>query len=443
MRETVIKVNNLSKQYRLGERKGYKTIRESFVNTAKKTLFRIKKGSKSQGSSLQKKTEGKKYSLNFSYRSTKDTIWALRNISFEVKEGDVLGIIGKNGAGKTTLLKILTRITDPTEGRIELKGRVGSLLEVGTGFHPELTGHENIYLYGAILGMDRYEVTRKYDEIVAFAELEKFVETPVKRYSSGMRMRLAFAVAAHLEPEILLIDEVLAVGDIGFQKKCLGKMESVAKRGRTVLFVSHNMAAVNSLCDKVILLNEGQIEKKGISREIISYYKNEIFKITSSDDTEPGLWKSQKNQNWAKAKIKAVEMLDPDTGKRKETLTTGDSVTFRLHYFSEIDLQEASFMFGICTEENIVLIKCNSLRIDGVETPLKKGNHFLDCVFPGFPLAAGNYYIMTGIAHTLVKWFFRSHEFGRITVLPMYNPKSQRALTSDLAYLSIEHHWRT
>ena len=186
-----------------------------------------------------------------------ELIWALKDVSFEVKQGEVVGIIGRNGAGKSTLLKILSRITEPTEGRVELRGRVGSLLEVGTGFHPELTGHENIYLYGAILGMDRWEITRKFDEIVAFAELEKFIDTPVKKYSSGMYMRLAFAVAAHLEPEILLVDEVLAVGDAEFQRKCLGKMGDLAKEKRTVLFVSHNMGAISVLCSTGMLLRNG------------------------------------------------------------------------------------------------------------------------------------------------------------------------------------------
>src|SRR6267378_1120691 len=193
-------------------------------------------------------------------RDKKETFWALRDVSLEVKEGEVLGLIGRNGAGKTTLLKILSRITRPTSGWAEIHGRVGSLLEVGTGFHPELTGRENTFLSGAILGMSKREINRKFDEIVAFAELEKFIDTAVKHYSSGMFVRLAFAVAAHLEPEILLVDEVLAVGDIAFQKKCLGKMGDVARAGRTIVFVSHNMAAINTLSSRVILLNDGAIE---------------------------------------------------------------------------------------------------------------------------------------------------------------------------------------
>jgi len=203
---------------------------------------------------------------------TLEEFWALKDINFEIEQGDRVGIIGRNGAGKSTLLKILSRITEPTTGKVRLKGRVASLLEVGTGFHPELTGRENIYLNGAILGMTGAEIKRKFDDIVAFAEVEKFLDTPVKHYSSGMYVRLAFAVAAHLEPEILIVDEVLAVGDVAFQQKCLGKMGTVAREGRTVLFVSHNMAAIQSLCDRCILLNNGHIESDNTTDIVIQKY---------------------------------------------------------------------------------------------------------------------------------------------------------------------------
>jgi lipopolysaccharide transport system ATP-binding protein len=204
-----------------------------------------------------------------------EDFWALKDVSFEVKRGEVVGIIGRNGAGESTLLKVLSRITEPTTGRVHLRGRVASLLEVGTGFHPELTGRENVFLNGAILGMSRAEIRKKFDEIVAFAEVEKFLDTPVKRYSSGMYVRLAFAVAAHLEPEILIVDEVLAVGDAEFQKKCLGKMQDVASGGRTVLFVSHNMAAVQGLCNKAILLHNGKTEANGeVGKVVLDYLNN-------------------------------------------------------------------------------------------------------------------------------------------------------------------------
>jgi lipopolysaccharide transport system ATP-binding protein len=221
--------------------------------------------------------------------STREDFWALKDVSFEVKQGEAVGIIGRNGAGKSTLLKILSRITDPTEGRVRLRGRVASLLEVGTGFHPELTGRENIFLNGAILGMNRAEIKAKFDEIVAFAEVSKFLDTPVKRYSSGMYVRLAFAVAAHLEPDVLVIDEVLAVGDAAFQKKCLGKMSEVANRGRTVLFVSHNMAALQALCTKAVYLKAGQVQGIGCVRSLIAKY------LTDSQASEsPQLWRPVK-----------------------------------------------------------------------------------------------------------------------------------------------------
>jgi len=268
MSKPIIKINDLSKCYRIGTKeKGYKTFREAIIDGFSAPFKNLKQ--------LQRLT---KFNNRGDEAQNNDIIWALKDISFNVDEGEVLGIIGKNGAGKSTLLKILSRITEPTGGVIEINGRVSSLLEVGTGFHPELTGRENIFLNGAILGMRKREIEKKFDEIVNFAEIEKFLDTPVKRYSSGMYVRLAFAVAAHLEPEILLIDEVLAVGDISFQKKCLGKMEDVAKGGRTVFFVSHNMGAIRSLCNNAIWLDDGGIIKKGTTDEVIKDYEESQLK---------------------------------------------------------------------------------------------------------------------------------------------------------------------
>jgi lipopolysaccharide transport system ATP-binding protein len=254
MSEIVIKVENLSKQYRLG------TVSHRTLGKDLQAWWARMRGKQDPNSQV-----GSNFSLLTDHISPeKDRFWALKDISFNVKQGEVLGIIGKNGAGKSTLLKVISRVTTPTRGQIKIKGRVASLLEVGTGFHPELTGRENIFLNGAILGMIKAEIKQKFDEIVTFAEVEKFIDTPVKRYSSGMYVRLAFAVAAHLEPEILVVDEVLAVGDAQFQKKCLGKMEDVSTReGRTVLFVSHNMAAISQLCNRSILLNNGQLAFHG------------------------------------------------------------------------------------------------------------------------------------------------------------------------------------
>ncbi|MEI9479288.1 MAG: ABC transporter ATP-binding protein, partial [Deltaproteobacteria bacterium] len=257
MSDTVIQVENLGKRYRIGQRERYLALRD-VITEAAKAPFRA----------LARRSSNNKNKEN--------SFWALKDVSFEVKHGEVLGIIGQNGAGKSTLLKVLSQITEPTEGRATIHGRVASLLEVGTGFHPELTGRDNIFLNGAILGMSRKEIQRKFDEIVAFSEIEKFIDTPVKRYSSGMYVRLAFAVAAHMEPDIFIVDEVLAVGDAQFQKKCLGKMGGVATEGRTVLFVSHNMSAVQQLCQSGIVLNEGKLNFDGDVGNAIRGYINDV-----------------------------------------------------------------------------------------------------------------------------------------------------------------------
>lgn len=295
MSDVAIRVDHLGKQYRLGQREPYKMLRET-IRRAGSAPFRV------AASALRRRGQ------ESGVASTDEYIWALNDVSFEVKRGDVLGIIGRNGAGKSTLLKILSRITEPTRGRAEIYGRVGSLLEVGTGFHPELTGRENVYLNGAILGMKRGEIDRKFDEIVAFAEIEKFMDTPVKRYSSGMYVRLAFAVAAHLEPEILVVDEVLAVGDAAFQKKCLGKMGDVATEGRTVLFVSHNMKAVSQLCGRAVLLSGGRVTHEGVTEEVLQAYQRQWMdvidggeaKLTFAEDSDKS------------AQITSVTILDKE-----------------------------------------------------------------------------------------------------------------------------------
>ena len=258
MDDVAVRADHVSKQYLLGRRSGHDTLRDQIAASVRRIV--------------------KPRSVPPDDR----TLWALRDVSFEIKKGEVVGIIGRNGAGKSTLLKILARITEPTAGCAEIRGRMGSLLEVGTGFHPELTGRENVYLNGAILGMTRAETARKFDEIVGFADLDRFIDTPVKRYSSGMFMRLAFAVAAHLEPEILLIDEVLAVGDMQFQKKCLNKMEDAGRQGRTVLFVSHNMHAITRLCERTILLSEGRVAEDGPSPRAVAAYLRSGLRTTAA-----------------------------------------------------------------------------------------------------------------------------------------------------------------
>ena len=262
--QPAIRVENVSKQFRLGTRQagGYRTLRETIIDTARAPLARLRRRG---GPPAERRPA-----------EDTDALWALKDVSLEIQPGEVVGLIGRNGAGKSTLLKVLSRITEPTAGRVELRGRVGSLLEVGTGFHPELTGRENVYLNGSILGMSRKEIDRKFDEIVAFAEMERFLDTPVKRYSSGMYVRLAFAVAAHLEPEILLVDEVLAVGDAAFQRRCLDRMRELAQSGRTILFVSHNTDQVPRLCTRALLLNQGRVTAGGPAREIVDHYLAEL-----------------------------------------------------------------------------------------------------------------------------------------------------------------------
>jgi len=302
----VIKVENLGKKYTIShqQREQYTSLRDVITNGV--AAF------------------GKKLFSPFTHNSSQNTphsedFWALKDISFEVKQGDRIGIIGRNGAGKSTLLKILSRITEPTTGSVRIKGRVASLLEVGTGFHPELTGRENIFLNGAILGMGRAEIKKKFDEIVDFAEIEKFLDTPVKRYSSGMYVRLAFAVAAHLEPEILIVDEVLAVGDAQFQKKCLGKMQDVsAKEGRTVLFVSHQMGTITQLCTQAILLDNGKVTETGMVSEVVSAYMNQ------SGANLPGFQAAQFNTK--DIAIVRAETFDGD-GKPVTTFTHFNSIT--------------------------------------------------------------------------------------------------------------------
>ena len=266
---SIIKVESLSKQYRIGATNTYSTLRDALSGAVRAPLNRLLRNGNNEP----------------------NTIWALKDVSFEIRPGEVVGIIGRNGAGKSTLLKILSRITEPTSGRLELYGRTASLLEVGTGFHPELTGRENTFLNGAILGMTRSEIKQKFDEIVAFAEIEKFIDTPVKFYSSGMYVRLAFAVAAHLEPDMLILDEVLAVGDTAFQQKCLGKMRDVSRHGRTVLLVSHSMAAVGQLCEKTIWLDDGRVQAVGPSETVIQSYLNSQKTVAAEfkrDESELG-----------------------------------------------------------------------------------------------------------------------------------------------------------
>jgi len=368
-----IRVSHLSKQYRLGgHQEPYQTFRDAIVNSLKTPLKFFNKASANEG------------------------FWALKNVSFDVKQGEVLGIIGRNGAGKSTLLKILSRITAPTEGTVELRGRVGSLLEVGTGFHPEMTGRENVFLNGSILGMKRTDIDQKLEDIVKFAEIDKFIDTPVKRYSSGMYVRLAFAVAAHLEPEILMIDEVLAVGDAGFQKKCLGKMGDVAKEGRTVLFVSHNMAAIESLCSNSMIISQGKCSDIGPTRQIIQEY---LAQVNTEQDLP--VMERKDRDGRGMIKLKEIAILNNDKNISNQ-YTIGSDIFIRLKlknsYSNIVTIRLALSVHTIVNSfAEQVLISCDSGLKGETFTVPATSESVIVCRIISPPLNYGDYYINVAI----------------------------------------------
>jgi homopolymeric O-antigen transport system ATP-binding protein len=363
MSDTAIRAEKLSKKYSLGAAKvHHNTLRDHLVGSLK-SLFK-KERRPSQDASI---------------------FWALQGVSLEIKQGEVVGIIGRNGAGKSTLLKILARITDPTTGMAEIHGRVGSLLEVGTGFHSELTGRENTYLNGAVLGMTKKEIDRKFDEIVAFAEVERFVDTPVKHYSSGMYLRLAFAVAAHLEPEILLIDEVLAVGDIAFQRKCLGKMGDVAKQGRTILFVSHNMAAVESLCSTAYLLENGQLVESGMTKTVIDAYLSTIPTLCNTS-----LEHRPDREGSGRLRFTDIE-LRLDEGVPTEVAQTGKTLLISVAYTSTSDtLKNVEMSIDIFAQNGQCMLMLNN-EMSGTNFESVPGVGRFSCRVERFPLSPGQY----------------------------------------------------
>jgi lipopolysaccharide transport system ATP-binding protein len=377
MPEIVISVENLSKRYLIGhqsaEREQYMALRDIIGrearNFVRKATDLVRGRQIVQGDAVE-------------------DLWALKNVSFEVRQGDVIGIVGRNGAGKSTLLKILSRITEPTEGRVRLRGRVGSLLEVGTGFHPELSGRENIYLNGAILGMKRAEIDHKFDEIVAFAEIDKFVDTPVKRYSSGMYVRLAFAVAAHLEPDILVVDEVLAVGDVAFQKKCLGKIQDVAAtQGRTVLFVSHNMAAVESMCSHSLLLVDGHCVAQGDTSAIIQDYLRALSKLSGTPLQE-------RTDRQGSGDLRFVSMtLEDSAGNPISNVQCGGCATFhfRLENRTEHELRNIQISLGIDTEIGQRVTLWDTELINSPILSLGPGETSVRVIVSRFPLNEGRY----------------------------------------------------
>jgi len=382
-----IRVDNLSKLYQVGARQqGYKTLRESIADACVAPLRRWRFRSQESAARSQ---DGKPTT---DHRPPTDRLngqdfWALKDVSFEVQPGEVVGIIGRNGAGKSTLLKILSRITEPTSGKVELRGRVGSLLEVGTGFHPELTGRENVYLNGSILGMSRCEIARKFDEIVAFAEIEDFLDTPVKRYSSGMYVRLAFAVAAHLEPEILIVDEVLAVGDTGFQEKCMGKMGDVARGGRTVLFVTHNMAAVSTLCQDCLLISHGQLVEAGDARSVVQRY------LTSAVSDAAGqrcLVNAHRTAGDQRIRFRQIVIAN-DRRALATTFQFGERVDLSLTLESDSDLM-GEISFAIKSSDGYCLFTSSSFDLSGQVLIHRGVNTFSASIDPNY-LKPGRYFI--------------------------------------------------
>lgn len=401
MSDIAIRVEQLSKQYRIGTHLGgaprvryYRTLRESLTEA----IFSPFRGFAS--------SQGDEHINSKSHKG--ETIWALKDVSFEVAKGQVLGVIGRNGAGKSTLLKVLSRITEPTEGVVEIHGRVGSLLEVGTGFHPELTGRENIYLNGAILGMKRREIDRKFDEIVAFSEVEKFIDTPVKRYSSGMYLRLAFAVAAHLEPEILVVDEVLAVGDAEFQRKCLGKMSDVAQEGRTVLFVSHNMSAILRLTEETIVLDQGKLVLRAPTPRAVDFYM-------SSGLAEMG------EKVWKKEEIPAQSFpFEPialrirnASGKVVDTLRSTETATVEIEYQLHtpitalrvgIYLMTARGEFVFASFDTDEAEQYESFRVRPA------GRYLSQCILPANLLNEGGYILGINASSYRIKRYFQDEQ---------------------------------
>ncbi len=403
MTETVIQVENVAKRYVLGTGAGqprYGMIRESLMSGLRAPWHWLRRRSQEMAVA----------------QPANDEFWALHDVSFRVQRGDVVGIIGRNGAGKSTLLKILSRITEPTRGRVAIRGRVASLLEVGTGFHHELTGRENIYLNGAILGMTRVEIKGKFDEIVAFAEFEQFLDTPVKRYSSGMRVRLAFAVAAHLEPEILIVDEVLAVGDANFQKKCLSKMQDVGQGGRTVLFVSHSMPAITRLCTRAVMLSEGRVVGDGPTHQVVGVYLNSGLGTTAERRWEDPA-KAPGNHV---ARLRAARVVD-ERGQVAGTFDIRRPVGIEI----EFDVLEAGhvlvFNFILTNDEGAYLCHPHDWQADWRGKPRAPGRHRRTGWIPGNLLAEGSFTV--GV------------------VLSSYNPTSTRFSETDaVAFQIVDDH---
>jgi lipopolysaccharide transport system ATP-binding protein len=400
-----VRVDGLGKRYRLGERQPYRSLRETFT-TAVSRRFR----GESNGA--------------------RETIWALRNVSFEVERGEVIGIVGRNGAGKSTLLKILARITEPSEGRVEVYGRVGSLLEIGTGFHPELTGRENVYLYGAILGMKKAEIGRKFDDIVAFSEIGGFLDTPVKHYSSGMHVRLAFAVASHVEPDLLLVDEVLAVGDAAFQRKCLRRLNQLRRTGCTALLVSHDLNAVRGLCSKSLWIDGGELRACGPTLDVTQQYRDFLL-FQNGESGRPKPQRPSASPLDAEAAIARVTLLSGD-GEPCAVFEPGRPLRVVVTYRSERPLVRPLIGVGIERCDGVICYGCSS-ETDGVELPELDGEGEVEIEFPALVLLPNQYRVTAGI------WDQDSHT--QLDALLDAAPFQVRSGLTNPGIVALAHRW--
>ena len=409
MSKPIIEIENLGKKYRIGaKRERYLSLRDSIARKSRHTINVL----------LRKEHIQQK----------QDDFWALRNISFNINEGEAIGIIGRNGAGKSTLLKILSQITPPSEGKIIMRGRSASLLEVGTGFHPELSGRENIFLNGAILGMTRNEIRRKFDEIVAFAEVNKFLDTPVKRYSSGMYVRLAFAVAAHLEPEILVIDEVLAVGDASFQKKCLGKMGQVASSGRTVLFVSHNMAAIRKLCTKSILIESGTLKAAGETDSVVNNYLS-MSQSSSGDDFAKRI-----RRGLGQHKLINVSL----NSRKSDIILAGDPLS--IHFTFNSNIKMFRFIFTIYNAHGVMVSYYDTYtRTDNDSIGVSPNT--LVCHIGRLLLVPGRYFINTSLS---CSGELQDHVHSATSFQVLDNIVDGRMVNTDMqGMVALPHAWKS
>ena len=421
MSQPIISVRNLGKSYHLGATLAHNTLRDQLVHGLRR-FFRPRERQPAPASD--------------------EVFWALKDVWFDVAPGEVVGIIGRNGAGKSTLLKVLSQITEPSAGEVRLRGRVASLLEVGTGFHPELTGRENIYLNGAILGMTRTEIRKSFDEIVAFSEVGKFLDTPVKRYSSGMYVRLAFAVAAHLEPEVLVVDEVLAVGDAAFRKKCMGKMGEVASLGRTVLLVSHNMGAISSLCSRGIVVDHGSIVFDGPAHGAVQAYNSSQFAAGATLQDEHVLYAHPSTPELPKrSAITRLEMLDQN-GKPKRRVTTGDAVVLRVTFYLPQPAPRCGveLVFGIGETDRLLMVANDPYNRFSLK--LGAGLHSVECVIDRLPLSGGEFVITGALTIPHCEFLARWASLGRMTVEPADVYDSGFAITTEQTIIVTDQHWR-